>query len=247
MPPPTTNLILHLDAGTFGGVDADPIGTLVDQSGNGNDGTAIGSNRPTYKTGIVNGLPVARFTAVPQRLATAASASLTTYTGLAVVKPSGTSGYRPILGADGSGGMLWRVFDTSNVQNLVKTFVINIGSSTTGLSTSVFSVVAFTYTTTTFAFYLNGAADNSGTHSYTFTASRTLNLGYSNSDTDSFIGDIAELLVYDAVLDSTDLGLATSYLGTKYDIAVSGGPSPFIHKPQRAYRNIGPQQRSRRP
>ncbi len=76
MPPPTTNLLLHLDAGTFGGVDADPIGTLADQSGNSNDGTATGSDRPTYKTSIVNGLPVARFTAVPQKLTTPASASL---------------------------------------------------------------------------------------------------------------------------------------------------------------------------
>ena len=39
-----------------------PIGSLTDWSGNGNHATqATAGNRPVYKTGVLNGLPVARF------------------------------------------------------------------------------------------------------------------------------------------------------------------------------------------
>src|SRR4051794_15003785 len=56
--------------------DAAAVATWPDASGNGNDATqATSAKRPVYKTGILNGLPVVRFTAANQhRLATAAFA-----------------------------------------------------------------------------------------------------------------------------------------------------------------------------
>lgn len=42
-------------------VDADPVTTWADSSGNGLDATGSGATRPTYKTAIVNGLPVVRY------------------------------------------------------------------------------------------------------------------------------------------------------------------------------------------
>lgn len=247
MPPPTTNLIVQLDAGTFVGSDGDPIGSLADQSGNSNNGTASGMLRPTYKTGIVNGLPVMRFSrASGNMLLTPASASLSNYTCFAVIKPSGTANYRPILGSiGGTGGLQWRLIATTNVQNLLKTLVADIGSSAVAMSISSFQVVAASFSAaSTYDFYYNGSSDGGGTHAQTLTAGRTLNIGYSDSDNDSFDGDIAEVLVYDAVLSSTNRDLATAYLATKYAISL---PIPMIHKPQRSYRNIGPAQRSRRP
>jgi Concanavalin A-like lectin/glucanases superfamily len=245
MPPPTTDLILQIDAGTFGGVDNDPIGTLVDQSGNSNDATNTGGNRPTFKTNIVNGLPVIRNTS-GQWLETPASASLGAYTMLAVVNPSGTTGYRPIIGSrGGNGGILWDLTATTNVPRLVKTFVSNIGTGTSAVPASTFSVVAFTFVTgSSFEFFLNGTSDNSGSHSTTLTASRSINIGHSSPDTTYFAGDIAEVLIYDALLGSTELNDATAYLGTKYDIAVTG-PSTYRHKPQRAWRGIAVQQNGR--
>lgn len=41
--------------------DGDPVGTWLDLSGNDYHETASGGDRPTYKTGIRNGLPVVRF------------------------------------------------------------------------------------------------------------------------------------------------------------------------------------------
>ena len=43
-------------------IDGDPVGSWIDASGNGNDVTqATATNKPTFKTGILNGKPVVRF------------------------------------------------------------------------------------------------------------------------------------------------------------------------------------------
>ncbi len=65
--PPTpsqiTGLALWLKADAITGLaDGDAIGTWTDSSGNGRNATqATAGAKPTYKTGIINSLPVARF------------------------------------------------------------------------------------------------------------------------------------------------------------------------------------------
>lgn len=58
-----------------GYADSDPISTLTDQSGNGYNLTSSGSNRPTCKTGIVNGHRVARFSSASSQYLAGASAA----------------------------------------------------------------------------------------------------------------------------------------------------------------------------
>lgn len=53
--------ILWLKADALGLSDNDPVSTWTDSSGNGNDATSTGGARPTFKTAIVNGMPVVRF------------------------------------------------------------------------------------------------------------------------------------------------------------------------------------------
>lgn len=67
-PPPifsprdSAGLVLWLKADTLTALsDNDPISTWFDASGNGNNATQSGSNRPLYKTGQINSLPVVRF------------------------------------------------------------------------------------------------------------------------------------------------------------------------------------------
>jgi hypothetical protein len=43
-------------------------------------------------------------------------------------------------------------------------------------------------------------------------------IGHSNLNGRSFVGDIAEVIIYPTVLNSTDLGLLNTYFGTKYSI-----------------------------
>lgn len=55
------NIFFWFEADGQSFANNDPVGTLVDQSGNSHSPTSSGSNRPTYKTNILNGLPVIRF------------------------------------------------------------------------------------------------------------------------------------------------------------------------------------------
>lgn len=82
-------LKLWLDASALTGLaDADPITTLTDRSGNGNSGVGSGTGRPLYKTGIVNGLAVARFDGVNDTLTITRNAGLepTTVSIFAVIR-----------------------------------------------------------------------------------------------------------------------------------------------------------------
>ena len=69
-PRDVSNLILWLDASAITGLNNnDPVATWSDRSGNGNDATqATATNRPLYKTNIVNGKPVVRFDGVDNYL-----------------------------------------------------------------------------------------------------------------------------------------------------------------------------------
>ena len=60
-PSQITTAVWHQADAITGLNDADPIGTWVDSSGNGLSATAAAAARPTYKTSILNSLPVARF------------------------------------------------------------------------------------------------------------------------------------------------------------------------------------------
>jgi hypothetical protein len=62
---------LDIDPGKFGLNDGNAIGTATDYSGNGRNFTqATAGNKPTFKTAIVNGLPVMRFDGVDDYLQT---------------------------------------------------------------------------------------------------------------------------------------------------------------------------------
>lgn len=53
-------LVLHAPA-MRGYADGDPVGTWADLSGNGNNATASGNTRPTYKAAIQGGMPVVQY------------------------------------------------------------------------------------------------------------------------------------------------------------------------------------------
>ena len=74
LPTDVANLILWLRADAITGLaDTNPVITWLDESGQGNDVTqGVGADRPLYRTGIMNGLPVVRFDGVSDFLRSAA-------------------------------------------------------------------------------------------------------------------------------------------------------------------------------
>ena len=78
VPTDLSNLSLWLKADTLSLNDGDPVSTWTDGSGNVNNATQTGSNRPLYKTGIQNSLPMLLFDGVNDFMAIASSATILT-------------------------------------------------------------------------------------------------------------------------------------------------------------------------
>jgi len=207
----------------------DPITSWVDSSGSENTATSHGTT-PTYQTAVINGRPVMRFggagaydLALPR--------TTTSFTFLAVVKATALFGNSSIL-ADGQGGRDFYIEPTSGAQVLGKSFTVKIGTSNTGIGTTAFHIVAVTYDSSTATFYLDGAADGTGTSAQTFSHSQTAHLGYSAVPTmQYFVGDIAQAAQWTVALSAADRCAAIRCLGVEYGITVDESSCPATPSP----------------
>lgn len=191
-----------------------------------------GSTAPTYETGEVNGLPVVRF-AGGKFLLTAASGSLTALTVLAAVKPSTLGTKNTIFGGRGFDATSFGL--KAGKLALMRTAnSLDIGVDTgASIAAGAWSVLAGTFAAaTSWALYANGAARSSGSTAFTPTTGQSSTLGddveYGGN---AFVGDIAEIVVYNAVLGSTDLTSITSYLGDKYAITFGAATTTVAPPP----------------
>lgn len=217
--------------------DGDVVEIWADSSNAEDDAVAHGSIKPIYKTGIANGWPVVRFGGyggydlpVPR--------SQSAFTFMAVVRPSDATTYRTILG-DEAGGRDWNLIPTgvagrpTNGQGFSKSYVVEIGHSSTGLDTTDFHVVALTYDASTATFYLDGAADGSGTNAQTLTKTQFAHLGYAGTvaGPEYFKGDIAQAMQWKGVLSTADRCAAMRCLGAQYGITIDEGVCPVTPTP----------------
>lgn len=206
--------------------DGSAVASWADLSGNGNHATqATSGNKPIFKTNIVNGKPVVRFASASSKflnLTTPFSNSALTF--FAVIKATGFADASPILSGD-TGAFEYR-YSSTRVQELIKSFVLNIGASSTALSTSAFSLIDASYSSPNYAFRLNGAADGSGSNAQT-PASPIKYLGNDNN-AKYFDGDIAEIIVFDSALSTVNKQIVEAYLAAKYGISVPTAATAYI-------------------
>lgn len=197
----------------------DTILGVTDLSGAGNHASTT-SEGPTWKASIQNGLSVAQFNGADDRLESAMSTSQRPVTLFAVASFDDYSTVGTIQGASASGGLQWRVAQTTGVMDLVKQVTAGIGSSSTGLDTATFYILAATYDGVgNFAFYVNGAADGTGTNNQALTAARTLVLGRNADAGDEWLdGYLGEFRAYNYILDSTELSEVYDELAAKWGL-----------------------------
>lgn len=221
VPLPTANIEVWYKADAITGLnDGDLLTAWPDSSGNGYvTNQPFSTHAPAYKTGIANGKPVVRFSSARgDGVRSSAPTSAANQTLFAVVRPTGTSG-TPVIRCPDVAALLLRL--SSGKADLVRSGVSIIGTGATTLSTSNFTIICATYSSaTSWAIYLNGTADASGSTAVTLTSGGVTNgVGAEGIfGGNPFDGDIAELITYSAVLGSTDRGTVTSYLQTKYAI-----------------------------
>lgn len=196
-------LWLKADAIT-GKSDGDPIASWLDSSGLGNNAAQVGADatRPTYKTNIVNGKPVARFTDFvigdPNYLQ---CPSLTSYTGFAVCSHADgatfTSFRRVVQPASGS--LFYCDSGTSNyVLGNASAFKVNGVSTLSAAPLSSVRVLSWVQNPAD-----TGLFDIGGIVAI---ASQTL------------FGDLAEAIIYSGAITAGERANVESYLASKYGL-----------------------------
>lgn len=204
--------------------DNDTITTWTDSSGNARDltgGTGI------YKTGILNSLPIVRFDGVDDGYTVPDLSALTAGTAFVLVKidvdPPGSPGQTGI----------WRLQTAASASHYPYTDGViydgagsttrqTVGDPTPSLS-STFRLYCVRSATNDWKAFLDGSQLFT-TSTNTVGFSSTPNLGR-NSDGNALDGDVAEFVIYDSALSSTDRQDVEAYFTAKYFAAPAGTPT----------------------
>lgn len=203
-PSSIAGLKLWLKADSLALSDGDPISTWPDSSGNGFDATAAGTLRPTYKTAIQNGLPVARY-AGGQVMDITAVVSGQPCTIFFVAKD--TLGGSHFI--DGSGG--GRITAGINGLGFPNMFAGSFVDGATE-SRSAFHVFTYIFNGASSSIYRDGILDASGNAG---TAGGSVILFGGDGGGSNLTGDIAESLGYDTALTG-NRGSVEVYLKNKW-------------------------------
>lgn len=207
-PEQISGLTLWLKADAITGLaDGAALTTWEDSSGEDNDAAqATADNKPTYKTNILNGLPVVRFDGTADFLQTPDLGLSQPGTVLIVASRTaaaerhmldGTS-TRWLMGGTATNWIMFAgsVLDTGDAQDTdahVHTCIFNGASS---------------------KYRLDGTEIGSGDAGAQGLAMTLIGCG--NSQTAFHPGDIAEVLIYDSALSAGNLALVEAYLSAKY-------------------------------
>lgn len=199
----------------------DPVSTWPDLSGNYNDATASGSLRPLYKTNIIGGQPVVRFDGSDDVL-NLNSAISTARTVIIVQKPeTPNANWIPLLGHS-------TLYDFHGEQTTTNGYFSSLYTNSNVLNGSIFEDGV----NKAAAYVLFGPdyLQKDFSNFRVIEVQTTGNTSFDNISNDRglagryFKGDIAEIIVYDNVIDTNErLGLE-AYLSVKYGLSFVQGP-----------------------
>ena len=206
--------------------NGDPIASATDFSSNAlHAAQATSSKRPTYVTGAMNSKPVIRFDGVDDELASAATAinfagDVTAFVVANVVTPgsSGAAGSGVFVSKDNGtnpGEFTLYMPDTTGQPKVNRPFVANGSNGTSSVSGAAVVITAKISGTTTTQ-YKNGAAN--GTNSLTAGTAGTTPIRIGNEGGLSLYlkGDVAEVILYNAALGTTNQQAVEAYLKAKW-------------------------------
>ena len=209
---PGSGLQLWLRADSITGLnDGDPVDEWTDSSGNGNNATQTGGNRPTYRTDIINGRPVVRFNGSTNYL-DFTSMNMQPATVFAVVKYELPAVNAPFLGNDTNNSYVGYYDNTIYYYSTVGNMNV---ANTTPAAFQIITAHAQPPGSNS-SIRIDGSPVVSG--NYNWGTSTFVFIGRRN--TERFEGDIAEVLIYSTNLNSTEIDEVEDYLSSKYTIAI---------------------------
>lgn len=195
--------------------DGAQIASWVDSSGNGLSATqATGIGRPLYRTGLMNGLPVAEFLS-SDSLGSPVSGSLITEGFIGVIQRTVTGTIDTIL--DSSTGGRKFFIQANDTLRLAAEAGTTLGT-TVGTIGTLPTLVSFIITPTTWEMSINGFTE-SGTHAVTFAGGLTTIIGEGPGASNDFAGLMAELMFFNGITHA-DLQRAEGVLARKYNITL---------------------------
>lgn len=204
--------------------DGDLIKGIADKSGGGRH-LSEGTNPPTWKTAILNTRSVGRFDGSSNVLTSAAAAFAfgTGATVIAVTKQTTAPGSRYVVSGDGDHLMITNGANGQIVWGGSQNVGYSLIQSANFLAGS-FGIVAGTFDTTLAAAsevnaWRNGTAFTTRTSSQENTGNvlaTQMSLGATPTPGSFWNGDIAEVLIYNAVCSSANLNYIGNYLAAKY-------------------------------
>lgn len=211
--------------------DGQSITSWVDSSGNGRtftQGTAAVA--PVYKVNqSPTGKPSARFNGASQFMSSTAAAAAPAQTIMAVVRTNSLAATNTIRGSSPNGGLQLRLDGTTGVVRTLEQNVAGVGAANTPVAVGEWVVITTTFTSTTYAFRRNGAADGSGTHTRNINnGSISSLLGKHYDGVEFFSGDIGEIATWSRVLsqaeiDSCEAELLARWINPTASVADSVG------------------------
>jgi hypothetical protein len=222
-PSSISGLELWLRAEDLALSDNDPVSTWTDLSTHGRNATQGTANlQPVYKTSILNGRPVVRFSAVPngqEDYMAGSSPSLTDFTVYMVAKwNSGTSSDAQIFSL-GSGGGAFTVSSTSNMVTITRDTDSPTFSDLSVLD-GQFQILGIWYS----ALGGHSAAKNANNSSHSGLLSgrpptgANYRVGANAAPNFMLDGDIAEILVYSSELSGSQRSDLFRYLNSRYAV-----------------------------
>lgn len=207
------------------------ITQALDRSGNGNNTAVQGTAaaRPTFTAGELNGLPTALFDggdtlALPSALYTIPSGPNTLF---AVSKNTDNLSARRVLAMTDAGNGRYRMgYGTAaggisaTTMSFSNTTTNTIGVDNTGSVNPNYQIISCFRTGTTESISINNATAVTNTLAGDITATGAF-IGSQGGTIVFLVGGIAEILIYNRALNSTEIIQVNRYLSQKYAIAIS--------------------------
>ncbi|MEJ0054307.1 MAG: hypothetical protein WDN75_00840 [Bacteroidota bacterium] len=229
------NTGVYTDGGSTDAANTNNIQQWNDQSGNGRNAIQLTlGNRPNYQTGVMNGLPVIRFTnanndrMLSAGLTSANAASVwvvASYTSLPSPNPGliqGSPSGLAYTSADKNIGM-W-VASTSPFRAWgrgIQTDGTSVNlSNTTGTPTTAGTVYLYLNQyngTNAITQYLSGSVSSTVPYNGTLRSWTDMAIG-NQSGTEGWNGDIAEVIAYNTSVNSAQRIIIDNYLAAKYGL-----------------------------
>lgn len=207
------------------GVSTNAVGVTgwTDQSGNNYTVTQNTSGQqPTLVSNVLNGKPVLRWTG-SQQLSSAAqiqglNADMTIITVGSTTAPSAQA-YSVFLGVGDNtayAGQCRSLGYESSQQLMDASFVSALGASSPNAGTYAVEACTLDSTLSNIAFYRNGTQTATGTLSSVGSLSSGISIGNDTTASYGWQGDIAEVLVYNHQLSTSEFAQINLYLANKY-------------------------------